>query len=87
MTDPRKAKKGDLVWPDPMWNATEQPRNHLHEPTTVLDTGIGGQTGVLLEVQLKGGSRRWLSSGWFTDMQIPRLTSQTAAHQATKEPR
>lgn len=73
MSDTRKAKKGDLVWPDPMWNATEQPRNQLHEPSTVLGTGIGGQTGVLLEVQLKGGARRWLSSGWFVDMQSPRL--------------
>lgn len=62
----KTANAGDCLYPDPLWNSTEQAKNRLAVPTKILGIKrVTCQTGVMYQVQTNGGSKCWLDSGWF----------------------
>ena len=61
-----KVKRGDMLDPIGLWNASERSRK-LAYPTEVLDVRHerGCQTGVLLKVRFLSGAEAYLDAGWF----------------------
>lgn len=61
-----RVRVGDMVTARPLWNASTR-HEKIDIPTVVLATREerNSQSGVMLQVRLKNGTRRWLSAGWF----------------------
>lgn len=61
-----EVKSGDLLEPDPLWNQSERPQNHLPNPVRVEDViPAVSQSRVLFAVSTKNGTLRHLDAGWF----------------------
>ena len=61
-----EVRVGYLLEPDPMWNRSERPPNHLPNPVKV--EGIAqdvSQSRVQFAVRTKDGNLRELDAGWF----------------------
>jgi hypothetical protein len=62
-------KVGDMLKPDPFWNASVQNINIIDVPTEVLSImDVQSQSGRLFQVKTKGGLMRWLDAKWFTGL-------------------